>query len=213
MSRMRFLPFMMIVVLALASLGVGYGLWSQTLIINGTVHTGEMDSALSIEEIDQNADFNDFCPSGGYSIGKDCDGDGFLNDELEFEGKDVAECSAVLVDPYTMEVTVSNAYPYFNCFLRYDVENTGSIPIHIYRPGYFYNGEYMGSAINTAELHVNGWPPNCYLDETQLHPGEEAYCNLHIAINQPAAEEATYTFQLKVFTRQWNEIVTPPWIP
>jgi hypothetical protein len=216
MSKTRGLPIGVVVVvliLALATIGVGYGLWSQTLVINGTVHTGEMDSALSVEEIDQTYDFNDFCPTGGYSIGQDCDGDTFLNDDMEAEGKDVAGCTAALVDEYTMQVTVTNGYPSFNCFIRWNVANTGSIPIHIYRPDYFYAGVYYPNGINTAELHVNGWPPICYLDGTQLEPGEEAYCNLHIHVNQGAAELGTYTFLIKVFTRQWNEIVPPPWRP
>jgi hypothetical protein len=206
-----FSVMMLLILLALASLGVGYGLWSQTLFINGTVHTGEMDANLSLKEVDQTEDYNDACPGGGYTIGKDCDGDGQLNDDMEAEGKDVAECTAAFRDPYTLEVTISNGYPSFNCFVLYDVHNTGTIPIHVYRPDYFYAGEYMGGAINTAELHVNGWPPICYDDGVQLHPGEEVVCALHIHVNQPAEELSTYTFQVKVFTRQWNEVIPPPW--
>ncbi len=213
MSKSKFLPFVLILVLALSSLGVGYGLWSKTLVLNGVVNTGAVDVAWSIEEIDQNEDFNDLCPSGGYSIGQDCDQDGELNDELEAEGKDIAECTAAILDPYTMEVTVTNAYPGFNCFVKYNVENTGTIPIHIYHPDYFYDGNYWGGAINTAELHVNAWPPPCYTDSTQLEPLEVAYCNLHINVRQPALMNAKYQFQVKVFARQWNEIVAPPWRP
>jgi len=107
---------------------------------------------------------------------------------------------------------VTNGYPSFNCFIKWDVHNTGTIPIHIYRPDYFYGGEYMGSDINNAALHVNGWPPICWADPTQLEPLETAYCNLHIHVNQGAAELADYTFQVRVFTRQWNEgDELPPW--
>jgi hypothetical protein len=202
----------MLLILALATVGVGYGLWSQVLIIEGTVNTGEMDAGLSIKEIDELYDFNANCPAGGgYSIGQDCDDDGFLNDDWEWEDKDVAECSAELIDAYTMEVTLSNAYPSYNCFIQWDVHNSGTIPIHIYHPDYFYKGVYTGSAINVPELHVNGWPPGCFGDLTQLHPREEVTCNLHIHVNQPAEELSTYTFQVRVFTRQWNEIVAPPW--
>jgi len=215
MSKRRGLPFgvmALLLILALAAIGVGYGLWSQTLIINGFVHTGEMDSGLSIAEIDELFDFNDICPGDGYSIGIDCDKDGSLNDDWEAENKDVAECTAVLLNDYTMEVTVANGYPSFNCFIKWDVHNSGTIPIHIYRPDYFYGGEYMGSDINNAALHVNGWPPICWADPTQLEPLETAYCNLHIHVNQGAAELADYTFQVRVFTRQWNEgDELPPW--
>src|SRR3989304_6841781 len=101
MSKRRGLPFgvmALLLILALAAIGVGYGLWSQTLIINGFVHTGEMDSGLSIAEIDELFDFNDYCTPGVYSIGMDCDKDGFLNDDLEAEDKDVADRTAGLLD-------------------------------------------------------------------------------------------------------------------
>ena len=153
-------------------------------------------------EVDQSSDFNDFCPSGGYSIGKDCDGDGLFNDDMEVEGKDIAECTAVQLNPQTLEVTVNNGYPLFNCFVRYGVTNTGSIPIQIYHPDYFGI---------PAQLHVNGWPPNCFTDLTQLEPQESAFCNLHVNIYQEAEQGATYTFQVKIFARQWNEVVPPPW--
>jgi len=204
----------MALVIGLAAIGVGYGLWSQTLTLEGIVNTGEMDIAWSLKEVDQLFDFNDICPNGGgYSIGQDCDGDGELNDDWEYEEKDVAECTVEIIDPYTMEVTIDNGYPSFNCFILYDVHNTGTIPVKIYKPDYFYDGEYVGNAINVPELHVNGWPPMCYEDATQLHPGEETLCTLHIHVNQPAEELATYTFQVRVFGRQWNEEVPPPWRP
>jgi hypothetical protein len=200
-------------IVVLATAGVAYGLWSQTLFINGTVYTGSVDATIQAFEVDQMADFNDFCPSGGYSIGKDCDQDGSLNDDMEAEGKDIAECVAAQIDPYTLEVTVKNGYPSFSCFVKYGVTNIGSVPIHIYRPDYFYKDVYYGSAINVPELHVNGWPPICYTETTQLEPKESAYCNLHIHVNQPAEQSTEYTFQVKIFARQWNEVVPPPWRP
>jgi hypothetical protein len=117
------------------------------------------------------------------------------------------------IDPYTLQVTILQGYPSFNCFVKYGVTNVGSVPIHIYRPDYFYDGVYMGSAINTEALHVNGWPPICYTETTQLEPKESAYCSLHVHVNQGAAMNATYTFQVKIFARQWNEVVPPPWRP
>lgn len=201
----------LVLIVVLATAGVAYGLWSQTLIINGTVYTGTVDATIQAVEVDQmssvdqSAAFNDICPTGGYSIGQDCDGVGGLNDDMEVENKDIAECTATQVDPYTLSVTITNGYPSFNCFVKYGVTNTGSIPIHIYHPDYF--------GIDYAALHVNGWPPQCYTDLTQLHPQETAYCNLHIHVEQPAKQGSEYTFQVKVFARQWNENVPPPWRP
>ena len=50
MKRKKALPIgtiFMILVIALAFLGVGYALWSETLTISGTVSTGEVDVEFS----------------------------------------------------------------------------------------------------------------------------------------------------------------------
>ena len=52
MFRRKSLPvgvLVMLLVLALVSLGVGYGLWSETLKINGMVETGDLDAGWSVE--------------------------------------------------------------------------------------------------------------------------------------------------------------------
>jgi hypothetical protein len=213
---------LLILALALATVGVGYGLWSKTLFIEGAVHTGEVDAVMSLAEVDQSSDFNDNCATGGSTIGKDCDEDGFLNDDLEAvdpltgEPKDIAECVAYLdQDPQILHVEVENGYPSFNCFVRWDAHNTGTVPIDLYGPAYFYEGVFQGSAINNAALHVNGWPPSCYSsawDEyVQVDQNESVFCNLHVHVNQGAAELADYAFEVRIWGRQWNEIVAPPW--
>lgn len=190
----------MILVLLLATLGVGYGLWAAELTIVGTVYTGEVDLALSLEEIDEGEWFNAECPgSAGYSIGQDCDGVNGLNDDMEAEGKDIAECRAYFLDEdfSVLYVDVVNGYPSFNCFVRYNVENSGTIPVKVHSPVY--------SNPNPAAIHFNGWPPPCYENDIQLHRGEAAYCNLHIHVEQAAEENATYTVRINIFGHQWNE--------
>lgn len=201
-----------IMALLLATVGVGYGLWSKTLDIYGQVYTGNLDAVLSVEEVDQSADFDGLCPGlGGWSIGKDCDGDGVLDDDMEAvdpltgKPKDVAECVAFLgeKDPQTMYVVITNGYPSFNCFVKYDVHNTGTIPINIHSPVY--------TNPDPVAIHFNGWPPECYVNDTQLdpatdlEPGDKAYCNLHIHVNQPAAENSYYEVAISIFGHQWNE--------
>lgn len=199
--------------IALLTSGVAYGLWSKNLTLNGTVNTGSVDASFSLEEVDESGDFNDLCPSGGYTIGQDCDLDGFLDDHMEVEDKDVGSCTVEMLDAYTMEVTVDGAYPQYNCFVRYNVENTGSIPLKLFGPDYFYEDVYMGRAINTTELHANIWPNNCFEDGIQIHTGDAVFCNLHISVYQAAEMDTEYSFLVKFFARQWNEDVLPPWRP
>jgi hypothetical protein len=197
--------------IALGSLAVGYGLWAKVLTISGTVHTGEVNAEWSVEEVDESSDFNAICPpgsgSGEFSIGQDCDGDGELNDDMELEGKDIADCNVTLITrsppdldnpgSQLMQVTIDNAYPSFNCFVRWDIHNNGTIPIKIHSPQY--------NVPNPSVLHVNGWPPPCYANDTQLEPSEVAYCSLHVHVNQPAEMDTDYTFSVEVFAHQWNE--------
>jgi hypothetical protein len=212
----------MLLILALATIGVGYGLWAKTLYIYGTINTGDLDAVLSVEEVDQLSNreepwkafnaYSDDCPvPGSYSIGQDCDSDGFDSDDIEASDpatglpKDVAECTAWLdeLDPQIMYVLVENGYPSFNCFVQYNVENTGTIPLNIHSPVYINP--------NPAAIHFNGWPPLCYVDDTQLDPGDDlapgdvAYCNLHIHVQQPASENSTYEVSIEIFGHQWNE--------
>jgi hypothetical protein len=237
------LPFgaiVMLLILALATVGVGYGLWAKTVTIRGTVNTGELNVALSVEEIDESRDFDAwYCPNGGgYSIGKDCDADGNLDDDLEYEDKDwVASCDAVPVDngeypdlenegPQGMLVTIENAYPSFNCFIQWNVENTGTIPVKVKHPrvyawtgteweelgpGFLLGGNY-GWDGEEYIYHLNSWPPTigdetCYLNGTQLERGEIALCNLHFHLGQLAEMDETYYFKVEAFVHQWNEAV------
>jgi hypothetical protein len=97
----------LVVVLALAAMGVAYGMWSETLNISGTVNTGTVNAEFSVGTISDN----------------------------EIEGKDTAWCTSSLSnDGNTFYVTMNNGYPLYECYVTFDVHNVGSIPIHIHQP-------------------------------------------------------------------------------
>ncbi len=48
----------LVLVIALAFLGVGYALWSETLTISGTVTTGEVDVEFSQHPVEECVDVN-----------------------------------------------------------------------------------------------------------------------------------------------------------
>lgn len=106
--KMRIGTLAVVLLLALAMVGVGYGLWSKTLFINGTVRTGNVDAELSLEAVEEDED------------------------------KDVARCSAELrstnQDNDTLVITIDNGYPSFVCRVTFDVHSTGTIPVHVRRP-------------------------------------------------------------------------------
>lgn len=93
--------------IALMAVGLGYGMWSKTLDINGTVNTGKVDAGFA----------HVACSDTGTDPGYD---------------KDVASCSVELsADTETMTVTIDNAYPCYTCVITYDIVNTGTIPVKI----------------------------------------------------------------------------------
>jgi hypothetical protein len=110
-----------------------------------------------------------------------------------------------MVRPDLMEVTITNGYPSFNCFVLYDVTNTGTIPLKVKRWYYDqYGGKFVGGFTN-SELHVNAYP---YLfDEcvAQVEPDQQALCMLHVHVEQGAAMDAKYTFWVELLAHQWNE--------
>jgi hypothetical protein len=166
----KFLPvgiLFMVLVMALAALGVGYGHWTKTLDINGSVTTGEV-----------NADFDSASTSDtgidpGYT-------------------KDVGTCTVSGVGTQTLTITVDNAYPSYTCDVDFTITNTGTIPLKV------------------NALSLTGGAPEVTVDWTtvavgqQIEPGEEAPGDIHIHVEQCAAENTTYTFDAQIELIQWN---------
>jgi hypothetical protein len=159
---------LLVVVVAAALMGVGYGLWSKTLDIGGTVETGEVNAEFVLGAVTE-----------------------------EDHGKDVGDCTAALLDPETLEVTVSNGYPSYECWVDFQVRNPGGIPIHIYQPDFT-------SLPPSTEVTVD--TTACYDDDLQVHTGElSPVCTIHVHVEQGGAQNATYTFAATVEARQFNE--------
>jgi len=110
MSNMgRICTICLVLTLCLAAIGVGYGHWTKTLGIEGTVHTGEVD----IEFLN--------------AIASD-------NEDL---GGDVGSTSVTLSssDPDGdfdwMEVQIADGYFCYVGTVTFDVHNNGSVPVMV----------------------------------------------------------------------------------
>ena len=97
-------------VIALAGMGAGYAHWSQTLDLNVTVQTGDLDAGWSVE------DFGDDEPPE----------------------KDVSSINCYTSaaggseeSPHKLHVEITNAYPSITYYCDFDIHNDGSIPLHI----------------------------------------------------------------------------------
>jgi hypothetical protein len=108
-----------------------------------------------------------------------------------------------------MEVTITNSYPSFNCFIRYNVANIGTIPLKVKRWYYDWEGTKFANGFDNAILHVNAYPYSFDQCIAQVEPDEEAMCMLHVHVNQGAEMGQTYTFWVELLAHQWNEEPAP----
>ena len=108
---------LLFLVLSLAAVGAGYGLWTKTLAVQGTVQTGDFNAkftAASTNDPPVNA-------AGDPVVSPDpCTPD--LNPTgCTAPAKDVGSCTATIIrrphwaEPREVKVVVSNAYPGYEC--------------------------------------------------------------------------------------------------
>lgn len=183
---------------ALASLGVAYGLWSKTLSVEGTVETGRLharwDGAICIEFFDW-----PWPPEG----------------TGEVEGKDVGE-TTVFIDPNDnnlLHLIIENGYPSYAVDCEVEYVNDGTVPWII-----------RGTTIEPTSANLT----NCTLSGNQtktlecdqltvvlvdgigaqVDPGDGVASSVRVHIEQEAEENTQYLFEIKICVAQWNEPAT-----
>jgi hypothetical protein len=180
----------MLLMLALVTMAVGYGLWSEMLNIHGTVKTGEVDAWwTTCDCIDYGLD-----PNPSPNPPKD---------------KDVGSTACWIDDnnPHLMHVVVSNGYPSYwnNCEVH--LQNTGTVPIKIrgYKviPKNFTMASGYGE--DDGEIWVKYWDGVDTQMDLCPHPSCEQASSLQFHVEQPALENHDYEFDVLVCVAQWNE--------
>jgi hypothetical protein len=206
----------MLLVMALALLGVGYGLWSKLLLIDGTINTGEVDAVFYTAFTDDDGTVDD--PAGVKDAGdvgecklygdSSCDPKAY-GPEPERYDKDVGECFAEIDsgDPQRLHITVNTGYPSYYCTVWFDILNNGTIPLKIQDlklvPVNFTNGLEVSVALSQLSCGLQ-------IDPGLLPTGEIIIDNLaqgdiHIHVEQDAVPDAEYSFDAELFLVQWNE--------
>lgn len=208
----------MTLVLALAFLGVGYGLWSKLLKIDGTINTGEVDAVFYTAFTDDDGTLDD--PAGVKDAGDDgecvlygdssCDPKEYGPDPERYD-KDVGECFAVIDsgDPQKLHITVNTAYPSYYCTVWFDILNNGTIPLMIQDlkvvADNFTNGLEVSVGLSqlTCGLQIDpGLLPSGEVIIENLAQGD-----IHIHVEQDAEPLMPYEFDAELFLVQWNEFV------
>lgn len=154
MNRKTLYLLVGLLIIALAAVGVGYGLWFEDLKIHGEVTTGELDVELSLWDFELEGpwdgtgtytplewfsdEYNVFvCDNDPFTTMPDCPEGKFegINCEAKFVDADLAdgpEGSAVDDGPEVISFEVTGMYPSYHCLIRFDIHSTGTVPVHLY---------------------------------------------------------------------------------
>ncbi|HEC23587.1 MAG TPA: hypothetical protein ENI95_11810 [Chloroflexi bacterium] len=220
MNRRTVVLLVGLLIIALAAMGVGYGLWFEDLFVWGTVTTGTLDVAFSGPYIDEW-----FADENGAVLATDEGGIPPLDipetDLGLFQIKhDTVYCDAWLEGPDgdsnvdegadQLLIEVGGAYPSYHCLVTFDVTNIGSVPVHLEGP---VSAPWNPEWVELAECFVPGQEEEI----VQLHEGESAYCSvlIHFTNDSGVEENATYEFAFAIRAYQWNESpgAAPGWPP
>ena len=107
----------MIMVLAFALTGVGYAAWTDTLVINGSVATGDLD----VDFVSGRICGLTFCPAIA--------ADPYVTKSIKY------------IDDDTCEVTIGNLYPGAKVWFDVAQQNKGSIPVKFDKATITFDGD------------------------------------------------------------------------
>jgi hypothetical protein len=199
---------------ALAVVGVGYGLWSKTLYIEGTVGTGSLDAVFVDPFTDDDGKVNetglDSTDVGDCAISVNdpagsCDPKA-SGHNVARKDKDVGTCTVEYAaqDPTgeTLVLTIDNAYPSYYCTVFFDVRNTGSIPVKIFELA------VVGPGITAG--HVTAHWTDLQIGQ-QIEPNQIVPGDLDLHVEQSAPQGGTITLIGKIQLVQWNEFFGLGW--
>ena len=194
----------------LIAVGVAFALWADVLKIHVEVNTGNVDVQFGDYSV---TEYVGFPSDGGWE---------FVEEGDNPEAKDVGQCTVTLTEiedeetdgPLAGEstagdndldlvITITNGFPGYRCDVEFEVVNTGSIPVKLY----FFD-ENGNRLTLPATFTFETDEVTCTLsgtDEAQVHPDESAWYTLSCVVEQEADEDSTYSTQIYIQARQWNE--------
>lgn len=221
----------MLLMVALATIGVAYGLWFKLLRIDVTVHTGNVHAlfteaftddddkvdlqAKDSQDTDSCVDFgnvDDFTPEDanpnkGFTS---CDPAASGRDPKPHHEKDVAACVArITTNPNVAEVTKYNVYPGYFCTAWFDVKNDGTIPVRI--QSVRVNGQSVIPSRPTPFDLDGDERPDVAIHVTglqtcqQIEPGETIQMDIDQQVLQTAQQRTTLRYNVQVQLNQYNE--------
>jgi len=230
LKKLLVLPIFLILI---SSMSVALAMWSETLKINVTVNTGEVDVEIVRAYVDDDIppptikpDYNGTPNAWPNCTNFNYTGEGWvavIKGDIDFEelDKDVAWAEAWTEDTDgdgdndTAYVKIHNSYPGYMVWFSLEVDNVGTIPIFI--DYYIVNG----TTLTKEEIEENNL---VFLDSDgdcepevliqlynllgeQIDPGQGRESSWRIVVLQPASENSEYVISVKLVAVQWNESI------
>jgi hypothetical protein len=240
-------------IMVLGAIGIVNGLWSKNLVINGVVETGDLNADWDCGYTNDDGAVA-VIPGGGCpttilepagDAGADPNNFDWPNftDSSPFVYKDVGECELAIGDTdvefgfgdQVAYVTITNAYPSYECTITLFLTNTGSIPFNIVGASLTLAPSAVGNIETIDDAGVNQCDPSA-LDAVQVDPGEEEefVCTVHVTqtadqsvctgttgegvddsdaavfpvVTETCTTTVSYEFAINVCVAQWNEDAT-----
>lgn len=130
MKRIGFL--VLALVLIMGTMGIAYAKWTDTVSLTANITTDNLEVCITPEGLDGPFS-SDRCGSGtldANALGSSCDpmviGQGQADPP-----KDVACMDIEAIDCHTLDITVTNAYPFYAAAGDFTICSTGSVPVKI----------------------------------------------------------------------------------
>jgi len=187
--------------LLLTTVAISFALWADILKIQLVAYTGNVDVQFGSYSVKEYVGFP--ASGGGWS---------FVPEGSDPEAKDVGQCTVALqeveneegVNPSSagdndldLVITITNGYPGYKCEVKFDVVNSGSVPVK--------GPTYVNPQSPYTDGHIKVEHDISTAACVQLHPGEKQTFTVNVTVLQGAEEQTTYTVQIHLRYDQWNE--------
>lgn len=215
--------FVIVLIVALAAIGVGYGLWSQSLFIRGRVSTGTVSAEFTHAFTDDDGRVDDPALDGGDTADctinvpdneTSCDPAASGKDPKARRDKNVGQCKASVVAADRGQVEKLNAYPGYFCTAWFEVHNNGSIPLQIasatvdgqpVAPDSPTPFDLNGDNQPDVAIHLIGLEI-CQ----QIDPSQRVLMALDQQVLDGVREGSSLNYTVEVQLQQWSDECRPP---
>jgi len=224
MKKGKFLALAIMVAIML--MGAGYAYWSEKVVMNNTVKTGELDVEFVEKEKKGLWDWT-YYPK--VEINDDLHDLG-LSEQTRRNGAPVAVSASISENKKTVNVTVANMYPGAGFTVKNKLENTGTIHAKVTDIKFSWNDDKFAQNLLLKKIKIGNetitlqTPIPLYVLnrndspvanlQVQLLKGEKIDIEYYFEINRNATEDEInenrgmsnpYTFSIEAIVRQLND--------